>query len=221
MAWLVCSSALPPPTAAFLKTFTRRNWPTLTAHGWTVRSARVTPALRAQWGPDSVGLVATSDPKAPATKHWLRLQARTDGRAEHTVQAQICHQRKFLKAPPPLRVRLSDAPVQGADGDVVVQAFYLVSPLRFDFDPSSAKWTGNTRPTVAGVMTEPACMASPGRPPAWNPGAPAQPGAPGIRSHGRLAHLILQVQGGRTRHIWMASRWPNMVGATTRWFRWH
>ena len=94
-------------------------------------------------GPRQRGPGCSKRPQSPpATKHWLRLQARTDGRAEHTVQAQICHQRKFFEGTTAARVRLSDAPVQGADGDVVVQAFYLVSPCVLTSTPSSAKWTG-------------------------------------------------------------------------------
>jgi hypothetical protein len=65
----------------------------------------------------------------------LRLAARTDGTPQGTSHAQVCHARKFFEGTNAARIRFSDAPVQGPDGDVVVETFYAVSPLRFDFDP--------------------------------------------------------------------------------------
>ena len=200
---LVCSSALATTDSGlFFEDFHTSQLAELTAHGWTVRSAQGHPGIAgAQWGPDSVGLVAASDPKAPATKHWLRLQARTDGRAEHTVQAQICHQRKFFEGTTAARVRLSDAPVQGADGDVVVQAFYLVSPLRFDFDPefSEVDWEylpnggwGDDRTRLYGITWQTARL---------EPWSAYNQAHQEFRSLNGWHTLIVQVQGGRTRHI--------------------
>ena len=200
---LVCSSALAATDSGlFFEDFHTSQLADLTAHGWTVRSAQGHPGIAgAQWGPESVGLVATSDSKAPATKHWLRLQARTDGRAEHTVQAQICHQRKFLEGTTAARVRLSDAPVQGADGDVVVQAFYLVSPLRFDFDPefSEVDWEylpnggwSDDRTRLYGITWQTARL---------EPWSAYNQAHQEFRSMDGWHTLIVQVQGGRTRHI--------------------
>jgi hypothetical protein len=102
----------------------------LMAGGWQVRSKAGHPGIEgAQWGPESVQLVTGSG------KRMLRLVASTDGSAEGTRQAQVCHARKYLEGTYAARIRFSDAPVTGPDGDVVVQTFYAISPLKFDFDP--------------------------------------------------------------------------------------
>jgi len=101
--------------------------------GWAVRERRGHPGLDgAAWGPGSVALV--DDPATPGNR-LLRLSASTDGNAANTTQAQVCHARKYFEGTYAARVRFSDAPVRGPDGDVVVQTFYAVAPLRFDFDP--------------------------------------------------------------------------------------
>jgi len=51
------------------------------------------------------------------------------------VQAQVCHQRKYLNGTYAARIRFSDAPRAGADGDFVVESFYAVAPLAHAFDP--------------------------------------------------------------------------------------
>jgi hypothetical protein len=79
------------------------------------------PGLPARLGRRGVALV--DDPQQPGNR-LLRLSARTDGTAAGTVQAQVCHARKYLEGTYAARVRFSDAPVQGPDGDVVVQTFY-------------------------------------------------------------------------------------------------
>ena len=42
---------------------------------------------------------------------------------------------RYLAGTYAARVRFSDAPVAGLDGDPVIQTFYAVSPLKHDFDP--------------------------------------------------------------------------------------
>jgi hypothetical protein len=117
----------------FFDDFSYADITALAQHGWTVRSKPGHPGLEgALWGPGTVQLV--DDPQHPGNR-LLRLEARTDGVAANTYQAQLCHARKYLEGTYAARVRFSDAPVRGPDGDVVVQSFYLVSPLRFDYDP--------------------------------------------------------------------------------------
>jgi hypothetical protein len=105
----------------------------LIAGGWQIRSKQGHPGIEgAQWGPDTVQLV--EDPNGGG-KRLLRLVASTDGTVEGTRHAQVCHARKYLEGTYATRIRFSDAPVIGPDDDIVVQTFYAVSPLRFDFDP--------------------------------------------------------------------------------------
>ncbi len=105
--------------------------PALHAAGWTQRSERGHPGIPgAAWG----GVSLIDDP-ALAGNRLLRLTASTDGTPAGTQQAQLCQQRKFFRGTYAARVRFSDLPTEGDRGDPVVQAFYAVAPLRFDFDP--------------------------------------------------------------------------------------
>ncbi len=105
----------------------------LRAAGWTVRAAPGHPGVPgAQWGESQLRLL---DDPALKGNRLLRLVAETDGTGAGTRQAQLCQQRKFFEGTYAARVRFSDAPVQGADGDPVIQTFYAVAPLRHDFDP--------------------------------------------------------------------------------------
>ena len=63
------------------------------------------------------------------------MTARTDGTGPGTVQAQLCHQRKYLQGTYAARIRFTDAPRSGADGDPVIESFYAVAPLAHAFDP--------------------------------------------------------------------------------------
>ena len=126
-------SATPPDRGVFFDDFSARDLAELQRGGWTLRERRGHPGLDgAAWGPGSVSLV--DDPALPGNR-LLRLSASTDGSAENTTQAQVCHARKYLEGTYAARVRFSDVPVRGPDGDVVVQTFYAVAPLHFDFDP--------------------------------------------------------------------------------------
>ena len=105
----------------------------LAAGGWQVRSGVGHPGLPG--GRFDVGAVTLVDDPALAGNRFLRLSAQTDGTGANTVQAQACHQRKYLDGTYAARIRFSDAPRAGADGDFVVQSFYAVAPLAHPFDP--------------------------------------------------------------------------------------
>jgi len=101
--------------------------------GWTVRSQAGHPGVEgARWATEAFRLL--DDPELKGNR-LLRLRAQTDGSGPGTEQAQLCHQRKYLEGTYAARLRLRDAPTSGADGDPVIQTFYLVSPLKHDFDP--------------------------------------------------------------------------------------
>ncbi|MBC7994641.1 MAG: glycoside hydrolase family 16 protein [Rhizobacter sp.] len=156
---LLCACAVPAPTAqTFFDDFSQSNLAALAQGGWTVRSKAGHPGIAgASWGDKAIALI--DDPQQ-AGNRLLRLSARTDGTQAGTQQAQVCHARKYFEGTYAARVRFSDAPVRGPDGDVVVQTFYSVSPLRFDFDPeySELDWEylpnggwGDARPRLYGV----------------------------------------------------------------------
>ncbi|WP_395703971.1 glycoside hydrolase family 16 protein [Aquabacterium sp.] len=124
----------------FFDDFSYATLPQLAPSGWQLREAAGHPGVPGgAWRPEAFTL--EDDPQRPGNK-LLRMTARTDGTPAGTVQAQICQQRKFLYGTYAARVRFTDAPVQGLDGDPVIQTFYAVSPLQHAFDPqfSEVDW---------------------------------------------------------------------------------
>ena len=122
-----------PLSPIFFDDFSQPDTATLRAQGWTLRDRAGHPGVPgARWAPE--GLSLQPDPAQPGNR-LLRLQAQTDGTPAGTVQAQACHQRRLLHGTWAARVRFTDVPLQGADGDPVIQAFYAIGPLRHDLDP--------------------------------------------------------------------------------------
>lgn len=77
------------------------------------------------WSKNNVAFVP--NPENPADK-LLRLTAATNGQGNNTVQAELLAPRQFLYGTYSARIKFSDAPAYGADGDQVVQTFYTISP---------------------------------------------------------------------------------------------
>jgi hypothetical protein len=181
----------------FFDDFSQPDLAALTRDGWAVRERRGHPGLEgAAWGPGSVTLVA--DPQRSGNR-LLRLSASTDGTPQGTTQAQVCHQRKYFEGTYAARVRFSDAPVHGPDGDVVVQTFYAVAPLKFDFDPeySELDWEylpnggwGDARTRLYGVSWQTVRV---------EPWAAFNQPHQEFRSMDGWHVLLMQVAGGRTR----------------------
>lgn len=130
----IATAAQAQPERLFFDDFGHKDIAALRAFGWALRDAAGHPGVPgATWSPAAVSLV---DDPAQRGNRLLRLSARTDGTSEGTVQAQACHQRKLLAGTYAARIRFTDEPVAGVDGDPVIQTFYAVSPLRFDYDPT-------------------------------------------------------------------------------------
>ena len=105
----------------------------LSAKGWTPRGKAGHPGVEgATWSVDQLSL--QDDPLVQGNR-LLRLSARTDGTGAGTRQAQVCHARKYLAGTYAARIRFTNTPVAGIDGDPIIQTFYAVTPLRHDFDP--------------------------------------------------------------------------------------
>jgi len=138
LAGLIGSAQVPTTDqGVFFDDFSHADMQALAAKGWILRDKAGHPGIEgAAWGPGTVALV--DDPAQPGNR-LLRLNARTDGTAQGTTQAQLCQARKFFEGTYAARVRFTDTPVLGPDGDVVVETFYIVSPLHFDFDPESSE----------------------------------------------------------------------------------
>lgn len=105
----------------------------MTSNGWVVRSGSGWPGVSgATFRAENVSFVEYPD---PADNRLLRMTSSTDGTPENTFQTQICHQRKYLEGTYAARVRFSDQPVSGVDGDQVVQTFYTITPYLEPLDP--------------------------------------------------------------------------------------
>jgi hypothetical protein len=129
---LLCGRA----TAAgvFFDDFSHADLEGLRAAGWTLRQQVGHPGVPgARWDPEAISL--WGDPGQPGSR-LLRLSARTDGTAAGTVQAQLCQARKFLRGTYAARIRFANAPAFGQADDPIIQAFYAISPLAHDLDPS-------------------------------------------------------------------------------------
>ena len=113
--------------------FTYASTSELAPHGWIMRSAPGWPGVPgAAWGPDSFSL--HDDPALPGNR-VLRMSSLTAGAGANTRQSQLCHQRKYHEGTYAARVRFTDDPVSGPNGDQIVETFYFISPLKAPLDP--------------------------------------------------------------------------------------
>ncbi len=106
--------------------------PTLAAHGWTPRSYQGGPGVPgATWSPDNISFPTSDGQKV------LQLTASTDGTGAGTDHAELYStQKRYLEGTYASRVRFTDTPVSGADGDHINETFFTISPLNGDLDPT-------------------------------------------------------------------------------------
>jgi hypothetical protein len=132
-----CAAVGSRPEAAasplFFDDFSYAGPAAMAAAGWQLRDGTGHPGLPG--GRFSADAISLQDDPLQAGNRVLRMTARTDGTGPGTVQAQLCHQRKVLRGTYAARIRFSDTPRSGIDGDPVVESFYAVAPLAHAFDP--------------------------------------------------------------------------------------
>ena len=124
-----------PPTAATCSTTSptaRRLTPSLTAHGWTPRSYPGGPGVPgATWSPNNITFPTADGQKV------MQLTASTDGTGAGTNHAELYStQKRYLEGTYASRVRFTDTPVSGNDGDHINETFFTISPLNGDLDPT-------------------------------------------------------------------------------------
>lgn len=129
-------SASPPPSPqsqVLFEDFTYSNKQALKRNGWIIRTEAGWPGIPgATWKEEGVSIL--KDPAQP--QNWiLRMSSATDGTAANTTQTQICHQRKYFEGTYAARVRFTDAPASGPNGDQLVESFYTIAPLKAPMDP--------------------------------------------------------------------------------------
>lgn len=104
--------------------------PLIGQRGWTVRTNQGGPGVPgASWPASNVSFPTVDGAKS------LQLQASTDGTSSGTSQAEFFHQRKFFEGTYAARVKFTDTPVSGNDGDHLVETFFTITPLDAPMDP--------------------------------------------------------------------------------------
>ena len=139
LAGLLCAAGSISPRAAgkaaahfLFDDFNYQNHEDLAKHGWIVRTAPGWPGLPgAIWRKEGVSF---HDDPAQRGNRIIRMTSFTDGVGADTQQSQICHERKYKEGTYAARVRFSDGPVSGPDGDQVVESFYTICPLKAPMD---------------------------------------------------------------------------------------
>ncbi len=107
--------------------------PSLTARGWTPRSYTGGPGMAGTtWSPAAVSFL--DDPDL-AGNRLVQLTSSTDGTAKNTTQAELYQDRKFYEGTYATRMRFTDAPVSGPDGDNVVETFFTITPINYPMEP--------------------------------------------------------------------------------------
>ncbi|WP_447008943.1 glycoside hydrolase family 16 protein [Saccharothrix sp. DSM 118769] len=99
--------------------------------GWTARGDAGGPGPQgAAWSADNITFPVVDGEQV------AQLSASTDGTAAGTSQAELFQgERRFREGTYATRVRFADAPVDGEDGDHIMQAYLALSPAKGDYDP--------------------------------------------------------------------------------------
>lgn len=171
----------------------------LARRGWIVRTAAGWPGIPgAKWGSAGLSFLAGS----------LQLNAVTDGTAANTRQVQICHQRKYGSGTYAARIRFTDRAA-----DQVVQAFYMIAPLRepmapeyseLDFEYLPKGGWGNVGPTLFATTWE---TFSPE--PNWKADNVHEARS---RSYAGWRTLVVQVGDGKVRYFVDGARFAEHSG---------
>ncbi|MFD3938407.1 cellulose binding domain-containing protein [Streptomyces sp. NPDC058611] len=100
--------------------------PTIAAHGWSVRANAGGPGVPgATWAPEKVTFARE------AGNSVMNLQTSTAGTGESTKHTEVLTQAaKFKNGTYAARVKFSDAPAYGPDGDRLVQTFFTINDLK-------------------------------------------------------------------------------------------
>ncbi|MER6799567.1 glycoside hydrolase family 16 protein, partial [Amycolatopsis mediterranei] len=99
--------------------------------GWTTRNDVGSPGVPgARWLTSNISFPAVNGERV------AQLTATTDGSAAGTTHAELYqNQLRFFEGTYASRVRFTDAPDSGPDGDHVNETYFTISPLRYDRDP--------------------------------------------------------------------------------------
>lgn len=103
-------------------------------HNWVIRTGSGAPGpAGTSW---SASNISFHDDASLASNKIMRLKASTNGTGAGTSQSEIyTSSMKFKEGTYAARVRFTDSPISGPDGDGIVETFFTISALRYDNDP--------------------------------------------------------------------------------------
>ncbi|MFF4261693.1 glycoside hydrolase family 16 protein [Streptomyces virginiae] len=108
--------------------------PSLAAHGWEIRTDGGGPGIKSTWSTEGAGFPADTTAQGGRV---LQLRSSTDGTARGTKQVEVQSTGgNLFTGTFAARVRFSDKPTSGRDGDHVVQTFFPISPADSSADYS-------------------------------------------------------------------------------------
>ncbi|MFI7275020.1 cellulose binding domain-containing protein [Streptomyces sp. NPDC049879] len=127
-----------PPSRALFDDFsyTGHTDPRLAQRGWVVRSNSGGPGVPgATWAADNITFPTSGGSTV------LNLESGTNGTAAGTEQSELYTSSvKFRNGTYAARVRFSDAPRSGPDGDRLVQTFFTINDLQAPMHPDYAEY---------------------------------------------------------------------------------
>lgn len=99
--------------------------------GWNARGEQGGPGVPgATWSPDNITFPTVDGDQV------AQLTASTDGTSGGTSQAELLqNQLRFRDGTYASRIRFTDKPTEGQGGDHVNETYFVISPLRYDYDP--------------------------------------------------------------------------------------
>jgi hypothetical protein len=168
----------------------------LPARGWTVRTNAGGPGVPgASWPSQNVSFPTADGQRV------LQLTASTDGTAAGTSHAELFHQRKFYEGTYASRVRFTDTPTSGADGDHLVETFFTITPLDRPNDPNYGELDFEYLPNGGWGEQGPIFYQT-----TWETYQPEPWQADNIHTAQRSSFngwhtLVIQVSGGRVRYF--------------------
>jgi hypothetical protein len=112
--------------------YTSHTDPAINANKWSVRSNSGGPGIPgAAWPAENVSFPSVDGQKS------LQLTSWTDGTGAGTAQSEfLSNSLRFYEGTYASRVKFSDAPISGNDGDHIVETFFTITPLNAPLDPN-------------------------------------------------------------------------------------
>lgn len=128
----VASPFIGDTSSVLFDDFNYNDLPSLQQNGWKVRTQTGHPGVAgAAWSADGISLHKEAE---GSDNQILRMTSYTDGTGEGTQHTQFCHARKYYEGTYAARVYFRDEPDSGPDGDVIIETFYAISPLKAPMD---------------------------------------------------------------------------------------